>query len=65
MGQKVERITVLENGMKFEVDFSGQKTGFFLDQREERNLIRSLANGKKVLNAFGYTGGFSIAAHTG
>lgn len=43
----------------------GQKTGFFLDQRENRELVRQLSQGKTVLNAFGYTGGFSIAALKG
>lgn len=64
-GPTVDRVVALENSMKFEVDFSGQKTGFFLDQREERDLVRSLAHGKTVLNAFGYTGGFSVAALAG
>ena len=43
----------------------GQKTGFFLDQRDNRELIRQLSEGRTVLNAFGYTGGFSIAALKG
>lgn len=43
----------------------GQKTGFFLDQRDNRELVRQLAEGRTVLNAFGYTGGFSIAALKG
>lgn len=43
----------------------GQKTGFFLDQRDNRELVRQLAQGKTVLNAFGYTGGFSVAALKG
>jgi len=43
----------------------GQKTGFFLDQRDNRELVRQLAEGKTVLNAFGYTGGFSITALKG
>lgn len=54
---------VLENGMKFEIDWvSGQKTGFFLDQRDNRDLVRRSARGRRVLNAFSYTGGFSVAA---
>ena len=54
---------VLENGYRFNVDWAaGQKTGFFLDQRENRKLVGGLAAGKKVLNAFCYTGGFSIYA---
>ena len=55
-----------ENGLFFEVDvFEGQKTGFFLDQRENRQRIRSLAKDKSVLNVFSYTGGFSIYAFAG
>ena len=54
---------VLENGHKFMVNWTeGQKTGFFLDQRENRALVGSLANGRNVLNLFCYTGGFSIYA---
>ena len=55
--------TVLENGHKFIVNWTeGQKTGFFLDQRENRALVGSLAKGRNVLNLFCYTGGFSIYA---
>ena len=58
--------TVVENGCRFHVDWEhGQKTGFFLDQRENRDLVRQYAQGKTVLNAFGYTGGFSVAALKG
>ncbi len=54
---------VLENGHKFYVNWtSGQKTGFFLDQRENRNLVGRYAKGHNVLNLFCYTGGFSIYA---
>lgn len=54
---------VLEYGNKFYVDWEeGQKTGFFLDQRENRKLLGEMAKGKKVLNTFCYTGGFSIYA---
>ncbi len=54
---------VLENGHKFMVNWSeGQKTGFFLDQRENRALVASLSKGRNVLNLFCYTGGFSIYA---
>lgn len=57
---------ILENGSRFAVDWeNGQKTGFFLDQRDNRELVRQLAKGKTVLNAFGYTGGFSITALKG
>ena len=55
--------TVVENGHKFIVNWTeGQKTGFFLDQRENRALVGSLARGRNVLNIFCYTGGFSIYA---
>ncbi len=54
---------VLENGHKFMVNWTeGQKTGFFLDQRENRALVGSIAKGRNVLNLFCYTGGFSIYA---
>ena len=54
---------VQENGHKFIVNWTeGQKTGFFLDQRENRALVGSLAKGRNVLNLFCYTGGFSIYA---
>ncbi len=57
---------ILENDSKFLVDWeNGQKTGFFLDQRENRELVRIMAKDKTVLNAFGYTGGFSITALRG
>lgn len=54
---------ILEHGNKFEVDWeTGQKTGFFLDQRENRRLLGSLAAGRTMLNTFCYTGGFSVYA---
>ena len=57
---------VLENGHKFIVNWSeGQKTGFFLDQRENRALVGRMAAGRRVLNLFCYTGGFSIYALAG
>jgi 23S rRNA (cytosine1962-C5)-methyltransferase len=56
----------LENGLRFFADLSaGQKTGFYLDQRENRARLRSLARGKSVLNLFSYSGGFSVAALAG
>ena len=56
----------LENGLKFRVDYlKGQKTGFFVDQRENRSLLEKYAEGKKVLNMFCYTGGFSFYAMRG
>lgn len=58
--------TFFENGMRFFADWEeGQKTGFFLDQRENRRLLSDLAHGKTVLNCFSYTGGFSVAALIG
>ncbi len=57
---------VLENDSKFLIDWEeGQKTGFFLDQRNNRDLVRKLAKGKNVLNTFCYTGGFSVTALRG
>lgn len=57
---------VLEHGNKFLVDWEeGQKTGFFLDQRENRKLLGEFSSGKKVLNTFCYTGGFSVYALQG
>lgn len=56
-------VTVMENGFKFRVDWmSGQKTGFFIDQRENRKLLGEYTEGKSVLNMFGYTGAFSVYA---
>ncbi len=56
----------LENGVKYNIDWvNGQKTGFFIDQRENRNLIAKYALGKKVLNTFCYSGGFSLSAIAG
>ena len=59
-------IEVRENGVRFGVDLGrGQKGGLFLDQRDNRELVRTLAAGQRVLNLFGYTGGFSIPAALG
>lgn len=56
----------VENGLKFHVDWlKGQKTGFFVDQRENRLLLERYANGRRVLNMFCYTGGFSVYAMRG
>lgn len=56
----------LENGLKFHVDWlKGQKTGFFVDQRENRSLLEHYSHGRKVLNMFCYTGGFSFYAMRG
>jgi 23S rRNA (cytosine1962-C5)-methyltransferase len=60
------RLTFLESGLRFEVDaVRGQKTGFFLDQRENRRRVEVLARGRAVLNAFSFSGGFSIYAARG
>lgn len=62
-GEVNEPLIVTENGYQFLVDFrEGQKTGFFIDQRENRKLLANYAKGKKVLNAFSYTGSFSVYA---
>ncbi len=61
-----ENDVALENGLKFHVDWlKGQKTGFFVDQRENRSLLEHYARGKRVLNMFCYTGGFSFYAMRG
>ncbi len=61
-----QTLTCRENGLIFEVDpVRGQKTGFFLDQRDNRARVEKLAKGRKVLNAFSYNGGFSLAAARG
>jgi Predicted SAM-dependent methyltransferases len=58
--------TVLEHGNKFVVDWiEGQKTGFFIDQRENRRMVGQYAANRNVLNVFGYTGGFSVYALQG
>jgi 23S rRNA (cytosine1962-C5)-methyltransferase len=58
--------TAIENGLKFHVDWlKGQKTGFFVDQRENRSLLEHYSKGKSVLNMFCYTGGFSFYAMRG
>ena len=58
--------TAMENGLLFHVDWlKGQKTGFFVDQRENRALLERYAQGKRVLNMFCYTGGFSFYAMRG
>ena len=56
-------VIVTENGYKFKIDWTtGQKTGFFIDQRENRKLLERYTEKKNVLNMFGYTGGFSVYA---
>src|ERR1017187_1528268 len=59
-------VTFLETGLRFEADvLRGQKTGFFLDQRENRRQVEALAQGRDVLNAFSFSGGFSLYAARG
>jgi 23S rRNA (cytosine1962-C5)-methyltransferase len=58
-----ESVVVTENGYKFRIDWTtGQKTGFFIDQRDNRLLLEKYTEGKRVLNMFAYTGGFSVYA---
>lgn len=65
-GADVTTIAIRENGITFPIDFvGGQKTGFFLDQRDNRRLLGKYAMGKSVLNCFCYTGGFSMYALAG
>lgn len=62
-GPPPTHIEIFENGWKFEVDVvSGQKTGFFLDQRDNRRFVSHLACGPRAVNVFGYTGAFSLSA---
>jgi 23S rRNA (cytosine1962-C5)-methyltransferase len=59
-------VTFMETGLRFEADvLHGQKTGFFLDQRENRRQVEGLARGRDVLNAFSFSGGFSLYAARG
>ena len=65
IGQTDENVAT-ENGLRFYVDWlRGQKTGFFVDQRDNRALLEHYAKGRKVLNMFCYTGGFSVYAMRG
>ncbi len=66
LGELPREVRIREAGLAFEVDVAhGQKTGFFLDQRDNRALAARLAKGCEVLNAFCYTGGFTVAALAG
>jgi 23S rRNA (cytosine1962-C5)-methyltransferase len=59
-------VVFLETGIRFEAEvIRGQKTGFFLDQRENRRIVESLSSGRRVLNAFSFSGGFSLYAARG
>ena len=65
-GRLGARVIFSENGIRFEADVvRGQKTGFFLDQRENRREVETLARGRRVLNAFSFSGGFSVYAARG
>lgn len=65
-GAEITDVEVIENSLRFDVSLvEGQKTGFFLDHREMRSWVRVLARGKRVLNCFSYTGGFSVYALAG
>src|SRR6185503_18571755 len=64
--REARRCPIIERGLNFRVDVEeGQKTGFFLDQRDNRQRVRALAQGREVLDGFCYTGGFSVAALAG
>jgi 23S rRNA (cytosine1962-C5)-methyltransferase len=66
VGEGEPSTEIVENGLRFRVDPpSGQKTGFFLDQRENRQLARTLAEGRRTLNLFSYSGGFGVYAAAG
>jgi len=66
LGEPVDRVRILEAGVPYWVGLAGgQKTGFYLDQRESRRLVRETASGRRVLNTFSYTGPFSVSALLG
>lgn len=59
-------VLICERGRRYEIDFAqGQKSGFYLDQRDARDLVQRLARGRRVLDLFSYTGGFAVAAELG
>ena len=65
-GEVVTPHLAIENSIKYHIDWiNGQKTGFFIDQRENRSLVKKYAKGKKILNTFCYSGGFSLAGIQG
>ncbi len=65
-GEVPEAIPFVENGLNFLANVvTGQKTGFFLDQRDNRLLVKKLSSGRRVLDCFSYNGGFSVAAAVG
>jgi len=62
-GEVPQQVVIRENGVQFLVDpWQGQKTGFFLDQRDKRESLRKYVHGRRILNCFSYTGGFSVYA---
>ena len=66
LGTLPSPVTIREDDLAYRVDpVAGQKTGFYLDQRDNRRLVRELARGRRVLNAFCYSGGFTLAALAG
>jgi len=65
-GEPADRLTITENGLRFWIDYrKGHKTGFYLDQRANRARLRDLANGRRTLDCFAYTGGFTVSALAG
>lgn len=65
-GEEPQEWEICEDGNRLLINFfEGQKTGFFVDQRENRHLVGTLSPGRRVLNCFGYTGGFSLGALRG
>ena len=65
-GEGETRVEVVENGLRFVVDpREGQKTGFFIDQRDNRQLVREYAKDRRLLNLFSYSGGFGVYAIAG
>jgi 23S rRNA (cytosine1962-C5)-methyltransferase len=65
-GEPIAETVVRENGIRIQVDFEhGQKTGYFLDQRDNRARVREIASGARVLDAYCYSGGFALAALAG
>ncbi len=66
LGTTPRDLVLREGGLSFHIDIgAGQKTGFYLDQRDNRSLVKRIAGGRDVLNLFCYTGGFSVAAAAG
>lgn len=65
-GEMPAPVAIIEHGVRYEVDvITGHKTGFYIDQRDSRRLVGEHAHGRRVLNCFCYTGGFTLAARLG